>query len=86
MGRLLVLLMNTIQIEREGTRKTLLRNFTDACQLMSRDPNHVMLCILPELGAFGSIVNSNLLIRGRFQPKQIESVIKHYIRDYTLYE
>jgi hypothetical protein len=40
--------------------------------------------ILSELGATGSVDGDNkLVIKGRFQQKQIESVLKGYIREYV---
>lgn len=40
--------------------------------------------ILSELGATGSVDGDNkLVIKGRFQQKQIESVLKAYIREYV---
>ena len=46
---------------------------------MHRQPDHVIQYLFAELGTTGSIDGSQrLVIRGRFQQKQIENVLKHY--------
>jgi len=47
-------------------------------------PKHVQAFLLAELGTSGSIdANNQLIIKGRFQQKQIESVLRRYIKDYV---
>lgn len=47
---------------------------------MHRQNEHMMSFLLAELGTEGSIDgNSRLVIKGRYQPKQIESLLKKYI-------
>ena len=47
---------------------------------MHRNSDHVMTFLLAELGTEGSIDgNGRLVIKGRFLPKQIESLLKKYI-------
>ena len=47
---------------------------------LHRQPKHVFAFLLAELGTSGSIDgNNHLIIKGRFQQKQIESVLKRYI-------
>ncbi len=53
---------------------------------MHRTPEHLIAYIFAELGTQGSMDGSQrLIIKGRFQPKQIENVLKHYIRIFTSY-
>lgn len=50
-----------------------------ACS-MHRQPEHVQSFFLAEMGTDGSIDGSiRLVIKGRFQPKQVESLLKKYI-------
>jgi translation initiation factor 2 subunit 2 len=68
------------QLLRVGTRKTMWANFAQICQLMHRQPEHVMSFLLAELGQEGSIDGSSrLVIKGRYQQKQVESLLKKYI-------
>lgn len=72
------------QMVRVGTRKTMWTNFAQICQLMQRQHEHVMSFVLSELGTEGSIDgNMRLVIKGRYLPKQIESLLKKYIMEYV---
>lgn len=72
------------QLVRVGTRKTMWSNFNQICQLMHRQPEHVQQFFLAEMGTDGSIDgNVRLVIKGRFQPKQVESLLKKYIVEYV---
>jgi translation initiation factor 2 beta subunit (eIF-2beta)/eIF-5 len=47
---------------------------------MHRSPEHLMSFILAELGTEGSIdANQRFIMKGRYLPKQIESLLKKYI-------
>lgn len=76
--------MKPPQVFREGTKKTVWANFQEICKLMNRQPDHVLSYALAELGTNGSIDgNHRLVIKGRFQPKQLETVMRHYISEYV---
>ncbi|KAJ3116693.1 hypothetical protein HDU96_009044 [Phlyctochytrium bullatum] len=47
---------------------------------MRREPDHLIQYLFAELGTTGSIDGSQrLIIKGRFQQKQIENILKRYI-------
>ncbi|CAM9319899.1 unnamed protein product [Ectocarpus sp. 12 AP-2014] len=72
------------QLMRMGTRKTLWANFQDICQLMKRQPEHVFSFVVAELGTEGSIDgNQRLVLRGKYVPKYIESLLRKYIVEYV---
>jgi translation initiation factor 2 subunit 2 len=72
------------QLVRVGTRKTMWANFNTISQLMHRQNEHVMSFVLAELGTEGSIDgNQRLVVKGRYVPKQIESLLKKYIMEYV---
>lgn len=72
------------QLVRVGTRKTMWANFAQICQLMHRQPEHAQSFFLAEMGTEGSIDGSmRLVIKGRYQPKQVESLLKKYIVEYV---
>uniref|UniRef100_A0A4W3JU81 Eukaryotic translation initiation factor 2 subunit 2 n=1 Tax=Callorhinchus milii TaxID=7868 RepID=A0A4W3JU81_CALMI len=76
--------MKPPQVVRVGTKKTSFVNFTDICKLLHRQPKHLLAFLLAELGTSGSIDgNSQLVIKGRFQQKQIENVLRRYIKEYV---
>ena len=76
--------MVTPIVAREGSKKTAFSNIADICRRMNRQPEHLIAYIFAELGTQGSVDGSHrLLIKGRFQQKQIESVLRHYIGEYV---
>ncbi|ORZ03935.1 domain found in IF2B/IF5-domain-containing protein [Syncephalastrum racemosum] len=71
-------------IHREGNRKTIFANVADICKRLHRQPEHVIQFLFAELGTNGSVDGSQrLVIKGRFQQKQIENVLRHYIVEYV---
>lgn len=76
--------MRPPQVVRIGTKKTSFANFTDFCKTLHRQPKHLLDFLLAELGTSGSVDgNSQLIIKGRFQQKQIENVLRRYIKEYV---
>eukprot|EP01110_Echinostelium_bisporum_P007110 TRINITY_DN2740_c0_g1_i1.p1 TRINITY_DN2740_c0_g1~~TRINITY_DN2740_c0_g1_i1.p1 ORF type:complete len:285 (+),score=107.43 TRINITY_DN2740_c0_g1_i1:2-856(+) len=72
------------QVCREGTKKTVWINFKEICNIMKRKDDHVLNYVFAELGTNGAVDGSHrLIIKGRFQPKQIENVLRHYISEYV---
>uniref|UniRef100_A0A1B6KFB0 Eukaryotic translation initiation factor 2 subunit 2 n=1 Tax=Graphocephala atropunctata TaxID=36148 RepID=A0A1B6KFB0_9HEMI len=75
--------MRPPQVVRIGTKKTSFANFTEICKTLHRQPKHLLDFLLAELGTSGSVDgNSQLIIKGRFQQKQIENVLRRYIKEY----
>lgn len=76
--------MRPPQVVRTGTKKTSFANFTEICRTLHRQPKHLLDFLLAELGTSGSIDGNNqLIIKGRFQQKQIENVLRRYIKEYV---
>ena len=72
------------QCLREGNKKTIFANIPDICKRMKRTDEHVTQFLFAELGTSGSVDGSKrLVIKGRFQQKQIENVLRRYIGMYT---
>ncbi|VVC27673.1 Hypothetical protein CINCED_3A017478 [Cinara cedri] len=76
--------MRPPQVVRIGTKKSSFANFTEICKTLHRQPKHLLDFLLAELGTSGSVDgNSQLIIKGRFQQKQIENVLRRYIKEYV---
>jgi len=76
--------MKPPQVVRIGTKKTSFVNFADICRILHRQPKHLLAFLLAELGTSGSVDGGNqLIIKGRFQQKQIENVLRRYIKEYV---
>lgn len=75
------------QLQTVGSRKTLWVNYQEICKTLNRDPQHVYSFLMAELGTEGSIDgNERLVIRGRYLPKYIESLLKKYAMEYVTCE
>lgn len=71
------------QCLREGNKKTIFANIADICKRIKRSEEHVTQFLFSELGTSGSVDgNRRLVIKGRFQQKQIENVLRRYIGKY----
>jgi len=72
-------------VARIGTKRTSFSNFGEICKSLKRQEKHLHQYLLAELGTNGSIdANNALIIKGRFQQKQIESVLRSYIKEYVI--
>jgi translation initiation factor 2 subunit 2 len=68
------------QCLREGNKKTIFANIAEICKRMKRTDEHVTAYLFAELGTTGSVDGSRrLVIKGKFQQKQIENVLRTYI-------
>nr|CAG4645018.1 EOG090X0AVX [Leptodora kindtii] len=76
--------MRPPQVVRIGTKKTSFANFSEICKTLHRQPKHVLAFLLAELGTSGSVDGNNqLIIKGRFQQKQMENVLRRYVKEYV---
>ncbi|KAI0885444.1 domain found in IF2B/IF5-domain-containing protein [Annulohypoxylon maeteangense] len=72
------------QCLREGNKKTIFANIQEITKRMKRSEEHVTAYLFAELGTNGSVDGSRrLVIKGRFQQKQIENVLRKYIIEYV---
>jgi len=76
--------MRPPQVVRVGSKKTAFTNFTEIAKMLHRQPKHLLAFLFAELGTSGAIDGSNqLIMKGRFQQKHIESVLRRYIKEYV---
>jgi len=72
------------QLFREGNKKSIFANIGDICKKMHRQPEHVIQYLFAEMGTTGSVDGAGrLVIKGRFQQKQIENVLRRYMVEYV---
>ncbi|TFK32253.1 translation initiation factor [Crucibulum laeve] len=72
------------QLFREGNKKSIFANVGDICKRMHRQPEHVIQFLFSEMGTTGSVDGAGrLVIKGRFQQKQVENVLRRYIVEYV---
>jgi len=76
--------MKPPQVIRLGSKKSGFVNFMEICKLMHRAHDHVLNYIFTELGTSGQLDGTKtLVLKGRYQQKQMESVLRRYIREYV---
>ncbi|VEU44672.1 unnamed protein product [Pseudo-nitzschia multistriata] len=69
------------------SKKTMWVNFQEICSMMQRSPEHVMAFFFAELGTDGNMDgNQRLIIRGKYVPKYIESLLRKYVVEYVTCE
>jgi translation initiation factor 2 subunit 2 len=75
------------QLQLLSSKKTLWVNFQEICTMMQRPSDHVFQFFMAELGTEGSIDgNQRLVIRGKYVPKYIESLLRKYVVEYVTCE
>ncbi|QLG70723.1 hypothetical protein HG535_0A06650 [Zygotorulaspora mrakii] len=68
---------------RDG-KKTIFSNVQDISEKLQRAPDHLMQYLFAELGTSGSVDGQKrLVIKGKFQSKQMENVLRRYIMEYV---
>ena len=61
---------------REGNKKTIFANLPEIAKRLKRSDDHIIQFMFAEMGTSGSIdANRRLVIKGRFQSKQIEKYV-----------
>lgn len=75
------------QMQMMSSKKCMWVNFQEICTMMQRSPDHVYAFFMAELGTEGSIDgNQRLIIRGKYVPKYIESLLRKYVVEYVTCE
>lgn len=73
------------QVMRVGTTRSCWTNFDDIRESLNREREHMKEFFLSELGTTGSLDAKNqFMVRGKFPPKTIESLLVKYITDYVM--
>jgi len=83
------------QVVRVGSKKVAWVNFAEICQMIKRPSDHLVSFVLAEFGTEGSVAGSataraegagadgQLILKGRYLPKHLESVLRKYIKEYV---
>ena len=72
------------EVLHEGSKKTIIRNFTEILDVLRREENHLYKFLLQELGTAGSIDNRRLVLQGRVPEKKIKERVKLYIDTFVI--
>ncbi|MEM1515282.1 MAG: translation initiation factor IF-2 subunit beta [Candidatus Bathyarchaeia archaeon] len=63
--------------------RTFLENFKEICDLLDRDPNHLLRYILKEMATSGTIEGQRAILHGRFDSETINRIIRRYIDEFV---
>ncbi|KAL6939370.1 hypothetical protein ACO0RG_003207 [Hanseniaspora osmophila] len=70
-------------VQRDG-KKSIFVNIQDISEKLQRNPEHLIQYLFAELGTSGSVDGQKrLVIKGKFQSKQMEGVLRRYIIEYV---
>ena len=72
------------EILHEGSKKTIIRNFSEIVDTLRREENHIYKFLLQELGTAGTINNRRLVLQGRVPEKKIQERMKSYINTFVV--
>ncbi len=77
-----------LKMHREGSKRTVLANFTEVVKALNREKEHVQLFLTVELSSSCHLApvsssSHRLIIEGRFSPRQLEAVIMKYATEFV---
>jgi len=73
------------RISKEGSKRVAFENFAEICSSLNRPQDHLIQYITTELGSSASVdARSRLLIKGRYDDKAIESILRRYVGTYVM--
>lgn len=79
--------MKPPKMVRVGSKKVAWVNFVDICNMMQRQPEHVMQYAVTELATEGNLAgDGQLILKARFTEKHFESLLRRYIKEYVTCE
>lgn len=72
------------EILHEGSKKTIIRNFSEILDVLRRDETHLYKFLLQELGTAGTVNNRRLVLQGRVPEKKIKERVVSYIDTFVI--
>jgi translation initiation factor 2 subunit 2 len=71
-------------VQKVGPSRSAWLNFSDICDTLARPTDHLYQYVLAELGVEGNLGGeSQFLLKGRYNTKHIQSLLKKYVKDYV---
>ena len=69
---------------RFSAKKTAWGNFKEICDIIGREKEHLSQFVFAELGCDGMFTgDEQFILKGRFFPKNIETLLRRYIKEYV---
>lgn len=64
--------------------KTIVKNFNELCDVLNRDPNHLLKFLGKEMGAAGRRDGSRVIFVGKFGPTVLNRRVEKYTKTYVV--
>ena len=65
-------------------KTTVLENFAEIAEKLSREEAHLLKYISGELGTAGKVNGTRAVFNGKFEPEQFVSIVEEYVADYVI--
>ena len=72
-----------VDIVRQGNQ-TIIRNFSQICEILRRDPKHLLKFLTKELAAPANFDGSRATLQTKAHPSMIQSKLNTYVKDYVI--
>jgi translation initiation factor 2 subunit 2 len=64
--------------------RTFLNNFKEICEVLNRDPEHVLRYLSKEMATLGMIEGSRAVFQGRFECETLDRLVKRYMDEFVI--
>ncbi|MEM2341370.1 MAG: translation initiation factor IF-2 subunit beta [Candidatus Bathyarchaeia archaeon] len=64
--------------------RTFLNNFMEICNILNRDPNHVLRYLSREIATSGAIEGSRAVFQGKFECETLDRLIRRYMDEFVI--
>jgi len=64
--------------------RTILYNFKEICDILNREPNHLLRFLSREMATAGTTDGTRATFQGRFEQGGLERLIKRYVDDFVM--
>lgn len=64
--------------------KTILHNFKEVCDILNRDPAHLLKYLSKEMATAGSVDGSRVIFQGKFNRDSLEHLILRYAEQFVI--
>jgi len=63
--------------------RTIFHNFGEICDILNRDPNHVLKFLSKEMATAAAMEGGRVIFQGRFETETLERLIRRYVEQYV---
>ena len=64
--------------------RTLVHNFGDICNMLNREPNHLLKFLTREMATKAGVEGGRAIFQGKFQSDIIERLIERYVNEFVV--